>query len=379
VRKLIVRRVFQKAVSAEISGTTRHAISLPFVAVLLLIPILAAGQAPTKKHVLRTLHEVSQLSNIEARNVFPVDVQGVATYVDADWGLLFVQDETGSVYVNVHGMTSLCPVSSRIHVTAVTGAGDVGTVLENPHIECLGPGVLPVAERRSLAEISSKAADSRYVQTEGVLRPGDQSWSRICYRIVEGNATALVVVPQASDPQSQRMLGATVRVRGVSGVQIDSKGKMVGSLLFVNRVEDIQVAIVEGHSVNALAVVVNKSNPVSDLSQAELRQILLGKRLYWNGIQKIVLLLPQIGSPERETMLRLLDLDESGYESQWSEAVKQGEVDTVPVAASGGFAVNVVAENPKAIAIVSAADVKTSVKVISIDGHMPRDTTYAMH
>jgi hypothetical protein len=375
VQKLIFRRELPKAGSA---GLTRHLITLAFVAVLLLTPFLAARQAPMKKRVLRTLHEVNQLSSIEARNVFSVDVQGVVTYVDADWGLLFVQDETGAIYVNVHGMTSLCPVSSRIHVTAVTGAGDVGTVLENPHIECLGPAVLPTAERRSLAEISSKVADSRYVQTEGVLRPGDQAWPRICYRIVDGNTAALVVVPQASDPQSQRMLGATVRVRGVSGVQIDPKGKVVGSLLFVNRLDDIQVAIV-GQSPSTLAVVVNKGNPVSDLSQAELRQILLGTRLYWNGLQKIVLLLPKVGTPERETMLRLLALDESGYESHWSEAAKQGEVDTAPVPASGGFAVNVVAENPQAIAIVSAADLKPSVKVISIDGHMPRDTAYAVH
>lgn len=379
MRQLVFRRVFPEAASVGIGRATSYKATLPFVVVLLLIPLLAAGQAPTKKHVLRTLREVNQLSSIEARNVVPVDIEGVATYVDEDWGLLFVQDETGAVYVNVHGMTPLCPVGSRIHVTAVTGAGDVGAVLENPHIGCLGAGVLPVAERRSLAEISSKAADSRYVQTEGMLRPGDQSWPRVCYRIVEGNTSALVVIPQASGPQSQRMLGATVWVRGVSGVQIDSKGKVVGSLLFVNRLDDIQVSIVEGRSTSTLAIVVNKSNPLSDLSQTQLRQILLGTRSYWSGMQKIVLLLPKIGTPERETMLRLVGLDESAYESHWSEAAKQGEVDTAPVAATGGFAVNAVAENPGAIAIVSAAEVKASVKVISIDGHMPRDTAYAVH
>jgi phosphate transport system substrate-binding protein len=377
VRNLIFRLVRLKGEPAGISGPLRLATSLAF-AVLLLISS-GAGQAPMKKRVLRTLREANQLSSIEARNVFPVDVQGVATYVDPEWGLLFLQDETGAIYVNVHGMTSLCPVGSRIHITAVTGAGDVGTVLESPHIECLGTGVLPTAERRSLAEISSKLADSRYVQTEGVLRPGDQSWPRICYRIVDGNSAALVVLPQASDAQSQRMLGASVRVRGVSGVQIDSKGKVVGSLLFVNRMDDIQVAIAGGQSANTLAVVVNKGNPVNDLSQAELRQILLGTRLYWNGAQKIVLLLPKVDTPERETMLRLLGLNESAYENHWSEAAKQGEVSTPPVAASCGLAVNVVAENPQAIAIVSAADVKSSVKVISIDGHMPRDTAYAIH
>jgi len=372
------RNVMQwKSQSEQVSRTGR-AIVLEFLLAVCLIPCPTHGQAPNKPRVLKSIREVSQLTSIEARNRFPVEVEGVVTYVDPEWGLLFIQDDTGAVYVDVHGMNPSCPVSTRIGVTAVTGAGDVGTVLENPHIECLGPGVLPLAERHRLADITAKAADSRYVQTEGVLRPSEQTWARICFRIVDGSTSALVVVPRPSNPRSQRMLGATVRVRGVSGVQIDPKGKVVGSLLFVNHLEDIQVQAVEAQSANALAVVVNKNNPISDLGLAELRRILLGEQLYWNGSQKIVLLLPKSGTPERDTILRLLGMEEAAYESRWSEKSKQGKMDAAPVGATGGFAVNVVAESPEAIAIVTPPDVKTSVKVISIDGHTPRDSGYPL-
>jgi hypothetical protein len=365
----------------RVPGTIRLARNL-FVLIFVLMPLLgpvpAVGQGG-KTRVLRSIRELNQLSSIDARNKFPVEVEAVATYVDPEWGLLFIQDDTGAVYVDVHGISSLCPVSSRVRVVAVTGAGDVGTVLENPRVECLGSGVLPIAERRNLADIAAKSADSRFVLTQGTLRPSDQTWPRISYRIVDANTSALVVVPQPSNVQSQGLVGSTVRVRGVSGVQIDNKGKVVGSLLFVNRIEDIQADSAEAHGTNGPVVVVNKSNPRNDLSMADLRSILLGERLYWNGTQKIVLLLPKIGTPERETTLRLLGLEEAAYEKQWSDKAKQGQVDTAPVAAAGGFAVNVVAERPEAIAIVPAADVKTSVKVISIDGHMPRDSAYPVH
>jgi hypothetical protein len=369
-----------KEVSLRQAGATiyRRLIVLPSVLAFSAVFFLTFAQPQNNRRVLRTVHEVNQLSNIDARNALPVEVEGVATYSDPEWGLLFLQDDTGAIYVNVHGITSLCPVGSRIRVNAVTGAGDVGTVLVNPHIQLLGQGVLPIAERRTLADLNAKAADSRYVQTVGLLRPGDQPWNRICFRIVDGNSSALVVVPEASNPQMKRMVGTTVRVRGVSGIHLDPNGKILGAMLFVNRPEDIQPETAETQKPNVLAVIVNRNNPVGDLSIQDLRRILLGERLFWKGSQRIVLLLPNVGTPEREATLRLLGMEESAYKKYWSEKASSAGVDAAPVSAASGFAVNVVATTADAIAMVLISDVKSSVKVINLDGHSPADPAYPL-
>jgi hypothetical protein len=351
-------------------------ISLP--PFLLLIAFVAA-QAQQDHRILRTIHDVNQLTNLEARNAYSVQLEGTVTYSDPDWGLLFVEDATGAIYVNVHGMNTSYPAGSRVKVEAVTGPGDIATVLMNPHIEILGKGDLPVPERRTLNEINAQKADSRFVSTHGVLRAGDQPWKRVCFRIFDGDVSALVVVPQLGNAEARRLVGATVRVRGVSGVHIDQKGKVVGAMIFVNRLEDIAVEGGVAPNPNTLAVIVNKGNPANDLSMSELQKILLGERTYWRGSRKIILLLPTVGSPERQTALRLISMDEANYRQYWQDKASGNAGSVAPTASASGFAVNVVADTEDAIAVVPLADVKGTVKLLRIDGASPGDSSYPIH
>jgi hypothetical protein len=378
-----VLQVIRKKQNPEYRKLARIGAKIPRTSLLLFFSILsflATARAQNDRRVLRTIHEVNQLTNIEARNAYSVQLDGIVTYSDPEWGLLFIEDATGAIYVNVHGTGTAYVPGSRVKVEAVTSAGDVDTVLVNPQIEFAGKGEMPVAERRSLADLNAQKADSRFVVTHGVLRAGDQPWKRICFRIFDGDTSALVVVPQASGPEARRLVGASVRVRGVSGVHIDAKGHVVGALIFVNQLEDIEVESGSAANANVLAVIVNKDNPVNDLPIAELRRILLGERTIWNGSKRIVLLLPMVGSVERETALRLVAMDESSYKSHWAEKSGNGESGAAPIAApASGIAVNLVAETEDAIAVVPLGDVKGTVKILRIDGSLPGNPAYPIH
>ena len=323
------------------------------------------------------MREVSQVSNTAAKNAYHVRLEGVATYSDAEWGLLFLADDTGSIYINTHGMNLTIPAGSRVRVDAVTGPGDVGTTLVQPSVHVLDRGVLPTPERRSLTEINTLKYDSRFIETQGVLSACDQPWARICYRISDGKISALVVLPIPNNEAAALLVGAHVHVRGVSGVHIDANGKPSGAMIFVNRLEDIQIERGASQKIYALAVIVNPNNAVTNLSMAELREIYLGKRQYWKGTQKVVVLLPTGQSPAREAVLRLLQMDNSSFETYWSRKTGGQEADisavTVP---SSGLAINLVSDTTGAIAIVPSADVKNSVRVIKIDGHLPSESAY---
>jgi hypothetical protein len=340
----------------------------------------ALAQTPAPHPTLRTVREVRELSNVEARNAYPVQLEGIATYSDPEWGLLFLADSTGAIYVNTHGMSASFPAGSHLRVDAVTGPGDVGTVLAQPTIHVLGQGQLPTPEHRSVSDLDALKADSHFIETRGVLWACDQSWKRICFRIADGKASALVVVPKLSSAAAQKLVGATVRVHGVSGIHLDPNGKPLSALIFVNRLEDIEVEGGESQNLNALAVVVNKNNPVNNLSTDELREILLGKREYWKGSQKIQVLLPNGGSPEREVTLHMVDMNDSSYREYWLDRTNAGEAAAAPAAMpSSGIALSLVAESPGAIAVVPLADVRDSVKVVKIDGHLPSDAAYPIH
>jgi hypothetical protein len=360
----------------------KKALRISVLSVLVLSVACFPGftQAQNTHPTLRTVREVRELSNTEARNAYPVQLEGVATYSDAEWGLLFLEDSTGAIYVNTHGANASFPAGSRLRVDAVTGPGDVGTVLVQPNIHTLGQGALPNPEHRNLAELNALTADSRFIETRGVLWACDQPWKRICFRIADGKVSALVVLPTRNTSAARSMVGATVRIRGVSGIHLDPKGKPLSALIFVNRLEDIEVEGGGPQNLNALAVIVQKDNSVNNLSMAELREILLGTRRHWSGTQKIVLLLPNGGSPERETALRLLDMNDSSYKKYWLEMTSSGHASDAPASVpSSGMAVSLVSETSGAIAVVPLADVRDSVKVVEIDGHLPSDSAYPIH
>ena len=217
---------------------------LQFLLAGLLVPICALAQGPERgihQRTMRSVREISQLDNSDARHAYPVHLEGIVTYSDPEWGLLFLQDASGAIYIDVHGMGVSIPAGTRLRVDAVTGPGDIGPVLVQPKIRVLGSGVSPLPQLRSLAELDSGAADSRWVLTRGILRPGNQNWRRMCFRIFDGRSWALVVIPRADSPAAQRLVGAMVRVRGVSGVRLAPNRKRLGAQIFVNRLEDIEV------------------------------------------------------------------------------------------------------------------------------------------
>ncbi|HEY1254027.1 MAG TPA: EAL domain-containing protein [Terracidiphilus sp.] len=179
------------------------------------------------------------MKNAEAANAYSVEFAGVVTYSDPEWGLLFIKDSTGSTYINVHGTSVRYPLGTRLRVIGTTAPGDVGPVVAHAKIQVLGSGPDPVPEPISMTELNTGSADSQWVITEGVLRPCYESWTRVCFRIFDGKTIGWVIVPEADSPASQRLLGATVHIRGVCGTHLDKANKPVGSQLFVNSLSDI--------------------------------------------------------------------------------------------------------------------------------------------
>jgi ABC-type phosphate transport system substrate-binding protein len=136
--------------------------------------------------------------------------------------------------------------------------------------------------------------------------------------------------------------------------------------------------IMQGQSSEPLAVIVNRDNPVDNLSQAELRRVFLGERKFWKGSQKIIVLMPKDGSPERESTLRLLHMNELDYKKHWLGKVNAGDADGIPISLpANGTAISLVSDSSTAVAIIPLSAVRGSVKIMKIDNRAPSDTAYS--
>jgi ABC-type phosphate transport system substrate-binding protein len=129
-----------------------------------------------------------------------------------------------------------------------------------------------------------------------------------------------------------------------------------------------------------LAIVVNRANPVNNLSFSELRKVFLGRRSHWPNGRRIAVAMLNYGQPERETVLKdIYEMDENGFRNYFLRGMFRGEVFVSPkTLASPTIVKKFVFNAPGAIGYLRANEVDTSVKVLRIDGHLPEDKDYVL-
>jgi phosphate transport system substrate-binding protein len=130
----------------------------------------------------------------------------------------------------------------------------------------------------------------------------------------------------------------------------------------------------------SLAIVVNRSNPIDNLSFAELRKIFMGDRSHWSNGHRIAVVMLNYGQPERRTVLRLIyRMDEDGYQDHVLRGMFRGDVFVAPkTLASPEILRKFVFNAPGAIGYLRASDVDDSVKVVRIEGLSPEEEDYRL-
>src|SRR6476660_438403 len=80
-----------------------------------------------------------------------------------------------------------------------------------------------------------------------------------------------------------------------------------------------------------LAIVVNRSSTVENLSRTELRRIFLGARGHWPNGRRITIVMMEPGQPERAAVLReICQMNESEFNNHFLHGLFTGEVFVSP-------------------------------------------------
>lgn len=130
-----------------------------------------------------------------------------------------------------------------------------------------------------------------------------------------------------------------------------------------------------------LAIIVNKANPIDNLSMAELREYFLAERGHWpEGRGKVRVVMLEPGRPEREAVLRLVyGMNEKGFNSYFLGKKFRGETLEEPrQQSSAPDVVKFISYVQGGIGYVRPDEVDASVKVIRVDGLAPGDAGYKL-
>jgi hypothetical protein len=131
---------------------------------------------------------------------------------------------------------------------------------------------------------------------------------------------------------------------------------------------------------NDIAVVVHPDTPVSDLTLSEVRKVLLGERQYWNSKLPVVLLIRAPVARERDVVLRVVyQMSEAQFKQYWVAKIFRAEIASPPkIVYSNDLQYDLVTAMPGAIAFVDARNLRSGLKVLRVDGHLPGDRDYPL-
>jgi ABC-type phosphate transport system substrate-binding protein len=132
--------------------------------------------------------------------------------------------------------------------------------------------------------------------------------------------------------------------------------------------------------IQPLAIIVNRSNGVDELSTSELRRIFLGARSHWPNGRRITLVMREPGEPERRCMLRdLYQMSESDLKNHFLHGLFTGDILVSPKILATAVGVRKFVFNvPGAIGYVRLSDVDDTVKVLRVDELLPDDKGYRL-
>lgn len=201
------------------------------------------------EEVLTTAAQVRELSIEAADLAQPVRVEAIITYLDLLYGLAFVQDASGGVYVKFSSDTKLPPKlrsGSRIIVEGITDRGlflpqIIGGAKRELKIELIDQQDFPEAKLVNGSQLTEPDLDSQWIEIRGVIRPPPAPHRGAAFALEAEGRTFFAYMPQNEvfKAMPPALLGVRVKVRAVAGTMVNERRQMVRRVLFVSTLDCI--------------------------------------------------------------------------------------------------------------------------------------------
>ena len=202
---------------------------------------------PRELRRLTTAAAVRNLRPSDAAAAHPVEIVGRVTFVHAPWNSLFVQDETGGVFVLAPeiGMTpkGILP-GDRLAISGHTAPGDFAPIVAASSIRPLGPGELPSPRPLDMDAFVDGALDSQYVESSAVVVRGLHAEDGVVYMdlvVARERVDAFVPVPTGGTLPAGLGVGATIRLDAVAGARYNTRRQILGAHLAIPSLRQVIV------------------------------------------------------------------------------------------------------------------------------------------
>jgi diguanylate cyclase (GGDEF)-like protein len=201
--------------------------------------VLAQSAPPSSAPLatLTTAHAAHSLATQQAARSYPVHLHAVVTYfdpyIDARHDALFVQDQTGGIFIRVASSPPDLHAGDLVEIVGVSAPGDYAPIVDRARIRIEGKSHVPAsATRVTLAELLSGAFDGQWVEIAGVVHVVHLTEHNVTIDVgtAEGSVSATTLRVPAVDYNA--LTDAVIQLDGNAGPEFNRKRQMVGVHLF---------------------------------------------------------------------------------------------------------------------------------------------------
>ncbi|MBC2607084.1 histidine kinase [Pelagicoccus albus] len=211
--------------------------------------ISPAQKEPSPEQPLRTIAEISALSDNVAGRQLQISVTGVVTAAEPSWeGQFFIQDDTGGVWVEYYG-DQTPPVSSLIQITGESHPGAFAPIIAKPRWKVLGTAPLPAALPVAIEDLVLGVFDGKRVEVRGIVRAVEINTDHASLTLAIGGHRLEVWTPIEAIPDPDSLIASKVLARGATATHyIQDLRHLTGVGVYVSRPEDFEVISHEEHN-----------------------------------------------------------------------------------------------------------------------------------
>ena len=195
---------------------------VPVVRTLLSVLLCAMQLADEPQHsdAVMAIDEVSRLSRDQASASPKINVEGTVTYVNQVWDTMFVQDETGGLYVYSSKLPEVA-VGEVVRVSGMPLVGERGIYLELNGCERIGVGEVPDPISVNSQSFHQIRSDSHLVELIGIVRRVTSADDHFFVVLAHGTKRVTVHLPHSTglEIDAPDFIGRQVHVKGVWSVK----------------------------------------------------------------------------------------------------------------------------------------------------------------
>ena len=173
----------------------------------------------------------------------PVDLEGVVTYFDPNWSMMFLQQANQGVFVVPEGIEEAPVPGNKVRLLGITAGGEFRPVVKDVRLQGQLSSRFPAPKPLNYSQLGSGEFDSLWVRVQGVVWDIEYVDPNLRLSLISPDGVFNVFVRDHGGLNHNDLRYSRLEIDGVATTLLDADNQPIGGQLFVPG--ELQLRILE--------------------------------------------------------------------------------------------------------------------------------------